>query len=243
MEKAEKPCLRGGLKKRQTIFLCDAHQGTASTLIDCLNAKGFVVYVIANISEAADQIITAAPDVLLIGVHPPEMDVFEVCSTIRPLYNGLILFLGQNGDEAAQLLAFERGADDYIIRPASASLLAARIRAHLNRLNGSLGQTIRQIRVGDLTVDATRREVFLANRPIELTSIQFELLWYLLERRGRVVSREELYEAMYQSKYNGFDRSVDVYVSRIRQQLGDNADNPTYLKTVRGVGYLFVGDI
>ena len=85
------------------------------------------------------------------------------------------------------------------------------------------------------------RAVSLSGQPIDLTTMVFKLLSYLVKRSGRVVPREELYEVLYKEKYNGFDRSVDVYVSRIRQQLGDDAENPSYLKTIRGVGYLLVG--
>jgi DNA-binding response OmpR family regulator len=95
--------------------------------------------------------------------------------------------------------------------------------------------------VGQLMVDASLRTVSLAGKPIDLTTMQFELLWHLAKRSGRVVSRDELYDALYNEKYNGFDRSVDVYISRIRQQLMDDVDNPSFLKTIRGVGYLFVG--
>jgi len=124
------------------------------------------------------------------------------------------------------------------------ALLTARICAHLKRGRSRVDNANdRQIRVGDLVVDSTRREVSLSGRPIDLTTMQFELLWYLAKRSGRVVARQELYEALYREKYNGFDRSVDVYISRIRHQLGDNAENPHYVKTVRGVGYLFVGDV
>jgi hypothetical protein len=126
------------------------------------------------------------------------------------------LFLGSDHNEVAQLLAFERGADDYILTPISPALLAARIGAHLKRSQRAGGNADNQIRVGDLVVDAACREVFLAGQPIDLTTIQFELLWYLARRSGRVVSREELFEALYQVKYNGYDRSVDVYISRIR---------------------------
>ncbi len=228
-------------KKPSTIFICDAALDDDHPLVNYLSAKDFIVRCIRESSQAIGQIITSAPDIVLMGAQLPVAGAYDVCAAIRPYYNGLILFTGESGDEAAQLLAFERGADDYIILPASPALLAARFIAHLKRRHGAAGVTDgRRIRAGELVVDATRREVFLANRPIELTTIQFELLWYLAKRTGRVVSRDELYEAMYREKYNGFDRSVDVYVSRIRQQLGDDADNPTYLKTVRGVGYLFI---
>ena len=228
-------------KKPSTIFICDATLDADHPLVTYLSTKEFIVRCIRESSQAIGQIITSAPDIVLLGAHLPVAGAYDVCAAVRSYYNGLILFTGQSDDEAAQLLAFERGADDYIILPASPALLVARITAHLKRRHGAAGRADgRRIRAGELVVDAARREVFLSNRPIDLTTIQFELLWYLVKRSGRVVSRDELYEAMYREKYNGFDRSVDVYISRIRQQLGDDADNPTYLKTVRGVGYLFI---
>jgi DNA-binding winged helix-turn-helix (wHTH) protein len=118
-----------------------------------------------------------------------------------------------------------------------------RSHVHLKRSRKVAGNngSGRQIRVGQLMVDASLRTVSLAGKPIDLTTMQFELLWHLAKRSGRVVSRDELYDALYNEKYNGFDRSVDVYISRIRQQLMDDVDNPSFLKTIRGVGYLFVG--
>lgn len=229
--------------KRPTIFVCEGDIGPEHPLIAYLNTKDFNVHCITESGQAVDAIVTRVPDVVLLDAHLPVAGGFEVCSLIRSYYNGHILFKGRDRDEAAQLLAFERGADDYILMPISPALLTARINAHLKHSrHGPTGKASgRRIRVGALVVDAALRAVSLAGQPIDLTTMQFELLWYLIKRSGRVVPREELYEALYKQKYNGFDRSVDVYVSRIRQQLGDNADNPIYLKTVRGVGYLFVG--
>ena len=230
------------LKKRPAIFICEAEHGAAQGLADYLTSKDFTVRCIAESGQAVAQIVTHVPDVVLLDAHLPVAGGYEVCSAVRPSYNGHILFMGSDQDEAAQLLAFERGADDYILTPVSPALLAARIGAHLKRSQRVSGKANNhQVRVGELVVDAARREVFLAGHPIDLTTMQFELLWYLAKRSGRVVSREELYEALYKEKYNGFDRSVDVYVSRIRNQLGEDAEKPSYLKTVRDVGYLFVG--
>ncbi len=230
------------LGNRPTIFVCESDRGTVHPLVEYLAPKDFSVRCIPESGQAIDQIVTRVPDIVLLDARLPVAGGYEVCSAVRPYYNGVILFQGQDRDEAAQLLAFDRGADDYILAPLSPALLAAKINAHLKRAHGSACKgSNRQMRVGELLVDAARREVFLAGQPVDLTTMQFELLWYLVKRSGRVVPRQELYEALYQQKYNRFDRSVDVYISRIRQQLGDDAENPNYLKTVRGVGYLFVG--
>lgn len=229
------------IKKCPTIFICEAELVPAHPLVAYLTAKNFSVRCIPESSQAMDLIVTHAPDIVVLDTHLPVAGGYDVCGTVRPYYNGPILLQGRDRDEAAQLLAFDRGADDFIPKPVTPALVTARIRAHLKRSHGSVGQANgRQLRIGELVVDAAIRAASLAGHPIELTTMQFELLWYLVKRSGRVVPRQELYEALYKEKYNGFDRSVDVYVSRIRHQLGDNAENPSFLKTVRGVGYLFV---
>lgn len=230
------------LKKRPVVFLCEANLEAIPGLADYLCAKEFVVHCLKDSAQAIDEIITRAPDVVLLDAALPVTGGYDVCSMVRPYYNGHILFTGKDGDDAAQLLAFERGADDYVQLPVSMALLTARIRAHLKRSRNASGNgNSRQIRVGDLVVDASLRTVLLAGKPIDFTTMQFELLWYLAKRSGRVVSRDEIHEALYNEKYNGFDRSVDVYISRIRQQLKDDVENPSFVKTIRGVGYLFVG--
>ena len=230
------------LKKRPTIFISQANLEAIPVLADYLSAKEFDVHCLRDSSKAIEEIITRAPDVVLLDADLPVAGGYDVCSMVRPYYNGQILFTGKDGDDASQLLAFERGADDYVKMPVSPALLTARISAHLKRSRGLPGNgNSRQIRVGELVVDASLRTVSLNGKSIDLTTMQFELLWYLAKRSGRVVSRDELYEALYNEKYNGFDRSVDVYISRIRQQLKDDVENPSFVKTIRGVGYLFVG--
>jgi DNA-binding response OmpR family regulator len=229
-------------QKRFSVFLCGTNHSTSHPLNGYLTSKGFSVHCISESRLAVDQIITSLPDVVLLDTQLPIAGGYEVCSMVRPFYNGLILIKGEDWDDAAQLLAFERGADDYIVLPISPVLIAAKISAHLKRVHGLVGRFNHcQIRVGKLIVDAARREVFLSGQPVTLTTMQFDLLWYLAKRSGRVVPRGELYESLYQEKYNGFDRSVDICISRIRQQLGDSPEKPTYLKTIRGVGYLFIG--
>jgi DNA-binding response OmpR family regulator len=207
------------------------------SLVKYLGTKGFAADLVAESNRTVDRIISRTPDVVLLDSRILPAGGYDVCREIRPRYNGPILFLGWEQGEAAQLLALERGADEYIMMPVSPKLLAAIINARLSR-----GRTsYHQVRAGQLMVDASRREVVLAGELVDLTTVQFDLLWYLARHSGRVISREELYEALFHENYNGFDRSVDVYISRIRNQLRDDPENPSYLKTVRGAGYLFVG--
>ncbi len=207
-----------------------------------LKVKGFNVRSIQDSVLAVDQIISCPPDVVLLDVHFPELGGYEVCKRVRQKYNGLIFLQGCNKEETAQLLAFEQGADDYFLAPMSPVLLTAKIRSHLKRNSRrEANNNGNKIQVGKLIVNMARREVFLAGHPIDLTTMQFELLRYLAERSGNVVARKELYEALHKEDFNEYDRSVDVYISRIRYLLGDDVGHPTYIKTVRGIGYQFVG--
>lgn len=224
-----------------TIFLCAPVEATPHAMVTYLDENNFKVHIITDCAEAETAIVTSVPDVVVLDIDLPSIGGFDVCDKIRPYYRGLIFIQGYTRNEAVQLLAFDRGADDYVTLPLSPALFAARINARLRRERGLNSHTCNlQIKSGKLAIDATRREVTLAGKSIELTSLQFELLWYLAKRSGRVVPRKELYEAIYQTTYNNYDRSVDVQISRIRQHLGDPPDTPTYLKTVRGVGYLFI---
>jgi DNA-binding response OmpR family regulator len=232
---------RSDTEKQFSIFIADARIGPTQLLAAHMESKGFLTQVFQESDSAIEQILSRMPDAVLLSTDLDPISGYEVCRTVRLNYNGPILIQGWNQDEASQLLAFERGADDYIILPASPVLLFTRIQSHLKRLNGWNGKRLqRLVTVGELMVDATRREVLLGGNPVNLTSTQFDLLWYLARRIGSVVSRKQLYEALYHATYNGYDRSVDVQISRIRQQLGDDSDHPIYLKTIRGVGYQFV---
>ena len=228
-------------EKQPKIFICSANRDDFQPSIDLFTHKKFTVQCIGDSNQAINEIITDMPDAVLLDVHLPTSGGYEVCGLIRPVYHGIIVFVGEGGEDAMQLLAFERGADDYIGLPISPALLAARIDAHLRRTGGSNGRGNEHcVQVGDLLLDAGRRAVSMAGHPVDLTTMQFELLWYLAKRSGRVVDRDELHSALYRRPYNGFDRMLDVYVSRIRKKIGDDPANPEILKTVRGVGYLFV---
>ena len=226
--------------KQPTILICKPEDDTDRSIEALLNAKNIFVHCISDSGRAIDHILEHVPELVLLDTALPVIGGYEVCAAIRPTYTGPILIQGYDSDEAAQLLAFERGADDYVALPVSPVLLTARICAHLKRCLVSVAQTgDRLLQAGPLRIDPTRREVSLSGEPLGLTTIQFDLLWYLAKRPGRVISRKELYKALFNAQYKGFDRAVDVYISRLRRLLGDDEGNHQFIKTVRGVGYLF----
>ncbi len=227
-------------KKSPTIFICKSNSDAADYLGDHLSMKGFIVSLIHLCSEAVEQILKWKPDIVLLDANLPYSGGYEVCRLVRQNYGGLIIVQGWTQDEAVQLQAFDKGADDYVAASESTILLTAKIMAHLRRDRAITKKPHRQLRIGEMFLDAGRSEVFLADQPVKLTTTQFELLWYLAQRSGEVISREELHKSLYKEKYNGHDRSIDVCISRLRRRLRDNAENPIYLKTIHGRGYLLM---
>lgn len=193
-----------------------------------------------NGNDIAAQINEISPVMVIVDQSLEGTNGFFICREIRAHYDGPILFLNEKKDDMDELLAFQTGADDYIVKPLHPPILAARINALLKRAKShARGPLSDPVAIGDLVVDPTKREAYLKGDPLRLTTIQFDLLWHLVTSRGTVVSRDELNQVLYHTDYNGIDRSIDVYISRIRQKLGDDPCDPVYLKTVRGVGYLF----
>lgn len=208
-----------------------------------LSKEGYIVGHTANGNDACRKILEQRPDLVILDVMLPGMDGFDVCKKIRPEFNGAILILTARDDDLDQILGLELGADDFIVKPVRPRLLLARIRALLRRSDRDKEiENKSPIRIGEVIVDPKRREARLAETSIDLTTIEFDLLWYLVSNAGKVLSRNDIHLALYNSEYDGLDRAIDVYVSRIRQKLGDDPSSPFYLKTVRGVGYLFAGE-
>ncbi|HPR56612.1 MAG TPA: response regulator transcription factor [Deltaproteobacteria bacterium] len=185
-----------------------------------------------------------SPDLVLLEVSVSDRSGFDRCRDIRHHHDGMLIVIMDHDDDLDKMLALEFGADDVLAMQAFPRFVMARIDASLRGLRRIRhhGRN-RCITVGDLKVDASRREAFMKDNPLELTTIQFDLLWYLAENAGVVVTRDNLCRVLFDAEYNGVDRSVDVYISRIRHKMGDDPANPSYLKTVRGVGYLLAGNL
>lgn len=224
------------------VFLVEDDLELARLTAERLEKEGFRVLHEADGREACGKILHEQPDLVILDVMLPGMDGFEVCRNIRPAYKGPILILTARDSDLDQILGLELGADDFVIKPVRPQVLLARIRALLRRAaqqgEESHGEAVT---IGVLRVDPSRREAQLGEAPIELTTVEFDLLLYLARHAGKVVSRNDIHLALYQTEYDGLDRSIDVYISRLRQKLGDRPSDPQYLKTVRGVGYLFAG--
>lgn len=226
----------------QIILLVEDDRELAELTRDFLENEGFVVWHEAEGKAARDRILASPPDLVILDIMLPGMNGYTVCRDVRPEYDGPILFLTARDEELDEILGLEMGGDDYVTKPVRPQLLVARVRALLRRAVSTQRSTAsKRVRVGDLLVDANCREVRLGERVVDLTTYEFDLLYYLANRAGEVVSRQDIYQALFNYDYDGLDRSVDVYISRLRQKLGGDNTTSVSIKTVRSVGYLLSG--
>ena len=184
-----------------------------------------------------------AIDLVVLDLMLPDMDGLEICRRIRALGGGMaqvpVLMLTAKGDPMDRIVGLEMGADDYLPKPFEPRELLARIRAVLRRRVEGPAPAAKQLRFGSLEIDRDARTVTVAGQLCELTSYQFDLLVALAERAGRVLTRDQIMEAVRGRELDAFDRSIDVHMGRIRAAIEVDAKNPKRIVTVRGVGYVF----
>ena len=185
-------------------------------------------------------------DVVLLDLMLPGIDGLEVCRRIRAAPDVAavpVLMLTAKGDDVDRIVGLELGADDYLPKPCNPRELVARIRALVRRTTGWTASGAERFQVGRLAIDAGARDVQVDGRAVPLTHYEFELLLTLARAAGRPLSRDQLLDALKGEEYDTFDRSIDVHISNLRAKLEPNPKAPTYIKTVRGVGYLLVREV
>ncbi len=184
-----------------------------------------------------------APDLVILDLMLPDMDGLEVCRRIRSMPGAVaqipVLMLTAKGDPMDRIIGLEIGADDYLPKPFEPRELLARIRAVLRRRGEGLNSVSKQLRFGTLEIDRDARTVSVGGQVCDLTSYQFDLLVALAERAGRVLTRDQIMEAVRGRELDAFDRSIDVHMGRIRAAIEVDAKDPKRILTVRGVGYVF----
>jgi DNA-binding response OmpR family regulator len=185
----------------------------------------------------------AMPDLVILDLMLPDLDGLEVCRRVRALPGEggrvPVLMLTAKGDPMDRIVGLELGADDYLPKPFEPRELLARIRAILRRRGDGAQPAPKLMRFGSLEIDRDARTVTVAGKAAELTSYQFDLLITLAERAGRVLTRDQIMEAVRGRELEAFDRSIDVHMGRIRAAIETDAKNPKRILTVRGVGSVF----
>jgi DNA-binding response OmpR family regulator len=176
------------------------------------------------------------PDVVVLDLGLPDVDGTAVLRMLRGVSRVPVVVATARDDEAEIVAVLDAGADDYVVKPFSAAQLDARIRAVLRRGGGGDDPHDTEVVVGGLRIDPRSRQASVDGRPLELTPREFDLLYYLAARPGRVVSKRELLTEVWQLPYGGADKTVDVHLSWLRRKLGETAQQARYLHSVRGVG-------
>ena len=224
------------------ILVVDDEQSIVTLLKYNLEQAGYMVDVAYDGNEALSKLETFNPDLIVLDVMLPEKDGIEVCKTIRTEKNLVpILMLTAKDDEFDRVLGLELGADDYMTKPFSPREVVARVKAILRRSEmvqtASQDDTDEDIIFGSIRIRPDFFEVYKDDELLELTPKEFELLLYLIERQGRVMSREHMLNSVWNYEFAGDSRIVDVHVSHLRDKLEENPKQPTLIKTVRGLGY------
>jgi DNA-binding response OmpR family regulator len=202
-----------------------------------LERSGFGVEVALDGVTGLSKARAAPPALIVLDWMLPGLDGLEFMRRLRRERNIPIIMLTARSDESDRILGLEFGADDYVVKPFSPRELVARVKVVLRRLEPR-DETPAPLTCGDLTIDPTRRVVQVAGRPVELTSLEFDLLHTLAQQPGRVFRRDELLERIWGSDFGGVDRVVDVHISNLRQKLAEGQGD-SRIQTVRGVGYRF----
>ncbi len=232
------------------LLMIEDDERLANMVTEYLNQSGLQVTHMADGAsglQALQEPASGQPaDLVILDLMLPDIDGLEVCRRIRTLSSPAaqvpILMLTAKGDPMDRVIGLEVGADDYLPKPFEPRELLARIRAILRRRGdggAAAAQPAQILRFGSLEIDRDARTVTVGSKPADLTSYQFDLLVTLAERAGRVLSRDQIMEAVRGRELEAFDRSIDVHMGRIRAAIEADAKNPRRILTVRGVGYVF----
>jgi len=229
------------MSKVDRILVIDDDVELCSLVGEYLAPEGFQIEAVHDGDRGLERALSGDHLLVVLDVMLPGMSGFDVLRQLRKSSRTPVLLLTARGEDVDRIVGLEIGADDYLPKPFNPRELVARIRAILRRTQA--GETADQrpevLRVGDVELDPATRTVLHSGKPVEFTSVEFNLLHVLLREAGRVVTREHLVDEVLSRKFSPFDRSIDMHVSKVRKKLGDSDNGMDHIKTVRGVGYIF----
>lgn len=218
------------------MLLIDDDVELCGLLSEFLGREGFSVEAAHEGRRGLEQALGGAGDLVVLDVMLPGLDGFEILRRIRAQSKVPVLMLTARGEDVDRIVGLEIGADDYLAKPFNPRELAARIRAIFRRLEPRAPAEAARLEINGVRLDPGSRDVTANGERVELTTFEFDILEFLMRSAGRVLSRDDLMEHLYNRKATAFDRSIDMHVSHLRKKLENGRP---LIKTVRGVGYQF----
>jgi DNA-binding response OmpR family regulator len=222
---------------RRSVLVVEDEESITTPLVAALAREGFDASIARTAAAALDLARELRPDLVLLDVMLPDGSGLDVCRELRRDSRVPIIMVTARGEEADRIVGLELGADDYVTKPFSAREVVARMRAVLRRAEPAEPSADGVLEVGELSIDPASRTATLGDQPLELSRKEFDVLRLLAEDAGRVVTRERLLQEVWETSWMGSTKTLDVHVSALRRKLGDDPAAPTYLHTVRGVGF------
>jgi two-component system response regulator RegX3 len=224
---------------KRRILLIEDESSISEPLAAALGREGFVSTVAETVADGLERFRSDRPDLVLLDVMLPDGDGKDLLRQIRAESRTPVVMLTARGQETDKVVGLELGADDYVVKPFGSAELIARIRAVLRRSATPEADAPAVIQVGDVQMNLHTHSVTHADRPLDLTLKEYELLRMLMEGAGRVVSRTDLIDEVWDPNWYGSTKTLDVHVSSLRKKLGDDPSEPRYIHTIRGVGFRF----
>lgn len=221
------------------VLIVEDDRNTAALIATYLEKEGFVTVTASDGQQALDMVRQHDPAFIILDVMLPKVDGWEICRRVRKHSDVPILMLTAREDEIDRIMGLSIGADDYVVKPFSPRELVERVKAILRRTNRpSVAQPV-VLSHHSLLLDPEKHKVSLAGKPVNLTSLEYKLLYALMNSPGRVFSRNELLDHFYEHGEIVVDRVIDVHIGKLRQKIERNPASPRYILTVRGFGYRF----
>lgn len=223
----------------RTILMVDDEPRIVSLVESYLTQFGYRVVTAYNGEEALVRAGQEHPDLIVLDIMMPKMDGFEFLKQYRQVSNAPVIFLTAKVEDEDRILGLEMGADDYIVKPFRPRELLARVKAVLRR-SALTPPPAEVLSVKDIVLDRNSRSVQVGESYLDLTPSEFDLLSSLMTEPGKVFSRLDLLDFIQGSRYEGYERTIDLHIKNLRAKLGDNPREPKYIQTVYGVGYRFM---
>jgi len=229
------------MDQRKKILIIEDEKDISRILKDYISMNGYEAVVAENGKDGLQLCQTWGPDFIVLDIMLPDMDGIDLCRQIRETNQVPILILSARGSDTDKVLGLGFGADDYMTKPFSLSELVARINAHLRRA-GSLVHSAKnddRIHFGNVMIDKKSYSIKVEGQEVSLSAKEFELLFYLAKHKNQVFSKSQLLDAIWGFEAYGDENTITVYIRRIREKIEAIPSNPTYIKTVWGIGYKF----